>query len=191
MWHVNYRDLLTPSRCGSILAAHARRGAVPGKTLHSFRGTPPRSPLIVGKASWTLGLSGDRSAASSPPGSVPRLLPRGYLVAATGKEGGERHGKIHPDLCVLCHGSTAIQLAFSFLILQVGAVQLQLLSDRGVAGDLHMHLHQDAVPGHPQRPHRVFFFLPSLAHQITKNLGYSILCAVMPDCSVFSPYCGK
>ncbi|XP_008649453.1 uncharacterized protein [Zea mays] len=41
----------------------------------------------------------------------------------------------------------------------VGAVQLQLLPDRGVAGDLHLLLHQDAVPGNPQRPHRIPWFL--------------------------------
>jgi hypothetical protein len=57
--------------------------------------------------------------------------------------------------------------------LQVGAVQLQLLPDRGVAGDLHLHLHQDAVPGHPQRPHRVNF-LSSIASQLNhKELGGS------------------
>uniref|UniRef100_A0A453BPN2 Uncharacterized protein n=1 Tax=Aegilops tauschii subsp. strangulata TaxID=200361 RepID=A0A453BPN2_AEGTS len=37
----------------------------------------------------------------------------------------------------------------------VGAVQLQLLPHSGAAGDLHLHLHQDAVPCHPQRSHRV------------------------------------
>jgi hypothetical protein len=39
----------------------------------------------------------------------------------------------------------------------VGAIQLQFVPDRGAAGDLHLYLHQDPVPRHPQRPHRVFF----------------------------------
>ncbi|AQK84808.1 T-complex protein 1 subunit epsilon [Zea mays] len=64
-----------------------------------------------------------------------------------------------PTLCIPCHRSTATQLTFPCLILQVGAVQLQLLPDRGVAGDLHLLLHQDAVPGNPQRPHRIPWFL--------------------------------
>ncbi|TVU18568.1 hypothetical protein EJB05_34674 [Eragrostis curvula] len=56
-------------------------------------------------------------------------------------------------------GSSLNRAHVPCVILLVGAVQLQLLPDRGAAGDLHLHLHQDAVPGHPQRPHGIPWFL--------------------------------
>ncbi|CAL9057493.1 unnamed protein product [Musa banksii] len=37
----------------------------------------------------------------------------------------------------------------------VGAVQFPLVPDGGAAGDLHLHLHQDAVPCHPREEDRV------------------------------------
>jgi hypothetical protein len=51
-------------------------------------------------------------------------------------------------------------------VILVGAVQLQLLPHRRAAGDLHLHLHQDAIPCHAQQAHRVYFY----AFQIAKPL---------------------
>ncbi|URE45101.1 hypothetical protein MUK42_14065 [Musa troglodytarum] len=39
----------------------------------------------------------------------------------------------------------------------VGAIQFPLVPDSGAAGDLHLHLHQDAVPCHPREEDRLFF----------------------------------
>lgn len=106
----------------------------------------------------------------------PTSASLGSRIPAKQKEGGEHHGKIHPDPLHPLPRIYRNPTRFPYLILQVGAVQLQLLPDRGVTAPAPASRCSSRPPSMIAQGN----FLSSIASLLKnqKEFGDSILCSL-------------